>query len=91
MVTWGRAWNGAFAWLAWTIIYGIAGVILFAIGFFLMVGSLNNLASFSVDFSNVNLVSGFLFVVIGWIIVALGAIAAFFKINSEIIGEEVNS
>jgi branched-subunit amino acid ABC-type transport system permease component len=95
MVTWGRAWSAAFAWLAWTLIYGIIGVILIVAGVFVMVGALNNLVPLnnlvSGDFYNSSLFGGFLFIVIGWIIIALGAIASFFKINSEIIIEEVNS
>ena len=81
--------------MGWTLLYGIIGIVIVVVGVFLMVGSLNslvplsNLASW--DFFNSNLFDGFLIMVIGWIIIALGAIASFFKINSEIISEEVNA
>ncbi len=94
MVSWGRVWSGAFAWLAWTIVYGIIGVILIVVGVFVVGGSLNNLI-FSSNltsghFYNSNLFAGFIFILLGWIIIAIGVIASFFKINSEIISEEVN-
>jgi hypothetical protein len=88
----GKGLDCAFAWLAWTLIYGIIGILIIGLGVFLMVRNfspISNLAS--LNFYNGDLFGGFLFVVVGFIIFALGAIASFFKINSEIISEEVNS
>lgn len=92
MVSWGRAWNGAFAWLAWTLIYGLIGILIIGLGVFLIVGHLSSIINLtSSNFYNGEFFGGFLFIIIGFIIFALGAIASFFKINSEIISEEVNS
>jgi len=95
LVTWGRAWSAAFAWLAWTFIYGILGIIVIVAGVFVIGSYLNNLTSLnnlvSASFYTSKLFSGFILIVIGWIIIALGAVASFFKINSEIITEEVQS
>lgn len=94
MVTWGRAWAAAFAWLAWTIVYGIIGFIVVLAGAAFVIGnSLNNLISLSNltswDFYTSNAFAGLILIVIGCIIIALGAVASFFKINTEIISEEV--
>jgi hypothetical protein len=89
MVSWERAWSGAFAWLAWTLLYGIIGIILIGVGVFSIMGNINNITNL-VSWDS-KLIGGFLFIVAGWIIIVLGAIASFFKINSEIISEEVNS
>jgi len=95
MVTWGRAWIAAFAWLVWTLIYGIFGIILIVAGVFVIVGALNNLMPLSNlvswGFYTSNLFYGFILMALGWIIIVLGAIASFFKINSEITSEEVQS
>jgi uncharacterized membrane protein len=75
-------------------VYGLIGVILIVAGVLLIRESLNNLTSldslFSGFFAMSNL-GGFVLIGIGCIIIALGAVASFFKINSEIIAEEVPS
>jgi hypothetical protein len=92
MVTWERAWRAAGAWLGWSLIWGIIGIIFIGTGVFVSIGSLNNsiLGGYAV-YAMGGLVSGLVLIVIGSIISALAGIASFFKINSEITAEEVKS
>jgi hypothetical protein len=92
MVTWERAWKAAWTWLAWSLIWGFAGITLVAIGFFVILDSSNNLATLFLGSSAsyaTELMGGLTLVVIGWIILGLSAIASFFKINSEVIDQEI--
>ncbi|MGD0407123.1 MAG: hypothetical protein ABSB10_10805 [Candidatus Bathyarchaeia archaeon] len=49
MVTWGRAWRAAGAWFGWSIVWGMAGLILIGAGVAVIIGSI---ASISSIFSN---------------------------------------
>jgi len=92
MVSWSRAWSAAFAWLAWTLLFGVVGIAIMIWGFSVVSGSSLSLGTLvSSGYLNLNLLGGFILIVIGWIIVVLAAVASFFKINSEVVAEEVQS
>lgn len=96
MVTWRRAWRGAGAWFGWTLIWGIIGWILIIVGSLVLGRSFSNLSYFNNSVlggysATGNFAVGLVSIIIGSIIGALGAVASFFKINSEIITEEVKS
>ncbi len=92
MVTWGRAWRAAGTWLVWSLIWGFIGIILIGIGIFVISRSSYNLGALlfgsSASYAT-ELIGGLILIVIGVIILGFGAIASFFKINSEVIAEEI--
>jgi len=96
MVTWGRAWRAAGAWFGWSIVWGMAGLILIGAGVAVIIGSI---ASVSSIFSNgygynpsgmiTGMIGGIAMIIIGEIITILGSYASYFKITSEVTAEEV--
>lgn len=91
MVTWRRAWRAAGAWLAWSLIWGIIGVIFIGIGIFIIFNSSNNfIGQTLLGNSNAELISSLVLIVIGVIILGLGAVASFIKINFEVFDEEIH-
>ncbi len=93
MVKWGRAWRGAGAWLGWTILWGIAGIALYAVGVWVIGTSIVDSAQYiqNGDYTSVlgSAIVSAVLMLAGGLIVTLGSIAAFFKVNSEIVSEEV--
>ena len=90
MVSWGRAWRAALAWLGWSIVWGIVGVILVGAGIVTIVGTSYNSFLSGNGVSTGSGVAGSLLIAFGMFIWFLGGLAAFFKINAEVVSEEVN-
>ena len=91
MVTWGRAWKAVLEWLAYTVVWGLVGFVFIGIGF-LIIGasfSFNPISDLTSMFAGDAV--GVISIMIGIAITALGALASFFKVNSEITAEEVNA
>jgi hypothetical protein len=94
MVTWGRAWRAAGAWFGWSIVWGIIGIIIMVVGIVIIIGS-SAYSFYDYYYGNtytlggVGIGGGIALMFIGWLILILGAVASFFKIDSEIVSEEV--
>ncbi len=94
MVTWGRAWRGAGARLGWNIVWGIAGFVVFGIGVYVAVSAFLPTYDPYYGYTSYNnpvggLIGGIVLMIIGYVVASLGSWATFFKINSEIMSEEV--
>jgi hypothetical protein len=96
LVSWGRAWRGAGARFGWNIVWGIAGIAIFGAGLFIMISAVSSIAAFDpyrgFNYNGIigSSIVGVALMLVGWIIQTLGSWATFFKINSEIVAEEVN-
>ena len=92
LVGWGRAWKGALALLGWSILWGLAGIAIIIVGIVIIFGTLmNTLFSFYYSFSFPwgGIIIGIILIIAGGLITYLGTLASFFKIDSEIVSEEV--
>jgi hypothetical protein len=92
LVTWGRAWRGALAYLGWSILWGLAGIALIIVGIAVIFWTLLGAASsfyYSYSFPWGGAIIGIVLIAVGGLITSLGQQASFFKINSEIISGEV--
>jgi hypothetical protein len=89
LVTWGRAWRAALAWLGWSIVWGIIGIILVVIGAVIIGGTAANSINGGTNYFAGGAVGGTILIIIGAFVWLLGAVATFFKINSEVVSEEV--
>ncbi len=86
MVSWGRAFKGAAGILGFAIIWWFVGGILIGAG--LIISGLG--LSFAISGGSlINFVVGGILIFIGYIIGILGTLAAYLKILSEIVAEEV--
>lgn len=92
MVSWGRSFKAALLLLAFTILWGILGIVIMFLGFFTgMFGRIFSVTPYPPYFT-VNwaaLGAGALLMIIGLLIVELGCWASLFKISTELIVEEV--
>jgi hypothetical protein len=86
MVTWGRAFRGALAYILWSIIWIIIGAVIIVGGIYFGYIS-GTYGPFGIPVPNFGIIIAA--VIIGYIIISLGAIAALFKILAEITAEEV--
>jgi len=97
MVSWGRAFRAAGAWLIYSIVWFVTGLVLIFVGL-----SLLSLPFFTPPFggppiapnsplSTPSPVLGIVLIVVGAVIVSLGSIAALIKVFSEVVAEEVRS
>jgi hypothetical protein len=91
LVTWGRAWRAALAWLGWSIVWGIVGIILIVVGAVIIGGSAAYAISGGFNYFAGGAIGGTILMIIGAFIWLLGAVATFFKINSEVVSKEVKS
>jgi len=92
MVTWGRAWRAAGAWFGWSIIWGMAGIVLIVVGIVVIIGSIASLPSiYNYNPTGIitGMISGIALIIIGETIAILGSYASYFKITSEVTAEEV--
>lgn len=91
-MTWGRAFRAAGAYLGWSIVWLIVGGTFALAGLATIVGSIAY-SSYSyfggTNYSWGRLIAGAILILIGYLIAGLGLMAAFFKINSEVVSEEV--
>ena len=93
MVTWGRAWRAAGAWLGWSFIWGLAGLALIGLGIAVIIGSIATLPSIYSYYNPTSMITGMIggiaLIIIGQIITTLGSHASYVKITSEVTAEEV--
>jgi hypothetical protein len=89
LVTWGRAWRAAGAWFGWSLVWGFVGIIFIVAGALVIAGSAVYSIYGGVNYLTGGMAGGFVLMVIGWLIMILGSMAAYFKVGSEIIAEEV--
>ena len=88
MTTWSRAYKAAALFVAYTIAWDVFGILVMLTGL-LIIGTLNPLAGARAD--TYQAVDGILVIIVGLAIGLLGNIATFFKINSEINADEMES
>jgi hypothetical protein len=89
LVTWGRAWRAAGAWFGWSLVCGFVGIIFIVAGALVISGSAVYSIYGGVNYLAGDMAGGIVLMVIGWFIIILGSMAAYFKISSEIIAQEV--
>ncbi len=87
MVTWGRAWRASGAYFGWSLVWGLIGIIFFGAGIAAIIGSQVNPLDINSYVSGI--IGGIILMIIGYVIMILGAMASFFKISSEVTAEEV--
>jgi len=90
MVKWGRAWRAAGAWLGWSIVWGIVGIIFIVVGFVIIGESAVNLSG-NFNYFAGGAAGGTILIIIGGLIWGLGSVAAFFKINAEVVADEMKN
>ena len=88
-MNWGRAWKAALEWFFWSTLWVISGVVLMFFGASIIGLSFNVLDFANGTFFSGNIV-GVIIILIGFVIATLGTVAAFFKVNAEVCGEEVS-
>lgn len=89
MTTWGRAFKAAGVYIALTLVWCVIGGIFVFIGFYTASGSFvidPYTLEFYMDWGRA--AGSIVSIVIGYIIIALGAMATLFKIFSEVTAEE---
>lgn len=84
MVSWRRAFRGALAYVIYSIIWIIVGVAIIIGG--ILAGGMNY-GPYGTPVPNLGVI--IVVGIVGYIIIALGATAAFFKVTAEITAEEV--
>jgi len=87
MVSWGRAFKGAGGIVGFAIVWWFIGGVVIGAGFYL--SGLGYMFSLSPSASFAGMLLGFVLILIGTIIGTLGTLAAFVKVLSEIVAEEV--
>lgn len=88
-MNWSRAWSAAISWFGYTFLFGILGVAIIFIGISTAGINLQNLTSPNMR-ENSEVILGLIEILVGLVVAVLGAVASFFKVNSEITGEEVS-
>jgi hypothetical protein len=94
MVTWGEAFRSALIYVLLSIVWVIVGIAIVFAGYLVIAGSLVSSVTsifggggMSINWGGV--AGGLILIIIGWAVAFFGLIATFFKINSEVIAQEV--
>jgi len=84
MVTWGRAFRAAGAYVGFSIVWIIVGGIIISVSYVPLM-----LAAMMGKTPGAEVIPAIVGMIIGYVIILLGVMAAFFKILPEVVAEEV--
>jgi hypothetical protein len=90
LVSWGRAFRAAGAYVGWSILWALVGIAIAATGYAMIIGGVTYSFFGGVSYAWGGLIGGIILVIIGYIITVLGLMAAFFKILPEVVAEELH-